>query len=185
MMAKKLFTVCTFFLLLIISIAHAKDNIDKTSKFNSKEPIEITADRLDAYNEKKMAVFSGNAVVKQADWVLKTDLLILYYHKETGKKEKIGGKEVEGTGDLEKIEAKGNVVVTQKMRVATSDEAVYLQDSGQIVMTGNPVIRENKNKVVGCRIVIYLQEDRGTVEKCEGKKVLMEIHPEEKEVKNK
>jgi lipopolysaccharide export system protein LptA len=176
---------CTISLLLVYSISTAKDNVDKTGKFNSREPIQITADRLDAYNEKKMAVFSGNAVVKQADWVLKTDRLTIFYHKEADKKEKIGGKEIEGTGDLEKIEARGNVVVTQGMRVAVSDEAVYFQDSGQIVMTGNPMIRENKNKVVGCRIIIYLKEDRGTVEKCEGKKVQMEIHPEEKDAKKK
>ena len=131
MTVKNISILFTIFLLLVVSISTAKDNIEKTSKFNSKEPIEITADRLDAYNEKKMAIFSGNAVVKQADWVLKTDRLTIFYRKEAGKKEKIGDKEIEATGDLEKIEAKGNVHVTQKMRVATSDEAVYFQDSGQ------------------------------------------------------
>jgi lipopolysaccharide export system protein LptA len=185
MMAKKIFTVCTFFLLLIISIAHAKDNIDKTSKFNSKEPIEIVSDRMEAFNQKQMVVFSGNAVVKQADWVLKTDRLTLYYKKETDKKDKSGAKELGGTGDLEKIEATGNVIVTQKMKVATSDEAVYFQDSGQIIMTGNPVIREKKNTIKGCKVTIYLNEDRGLVEKCEGKKVSMEIYPEEKDEKKK
>jgi lipopolysaccharide export system protein LptA len=185
MTIKNISIICVIILLAVVSNTMAKDNLEKISKFNSKEPIEITADRLDAYNEKKMAIFSGNAVVKQADWVLKTDRLILYYRKETGKKEKMGVNQTEGTGDLEKIEAKGNVIVTQKMKVATSDEAVYSQDSGQIVMTGNPMISENKNKIVGCRIVIYLQEDRGTVEKCEGKKVVMEIHPEENDIKKK
>jgi lipopolysaccharide export system protein LptA len=185
MTVKNISILCTIFLLLVVSISTAKDNVEKTNKFNSKEPIEITADRLDAYNEKKMVVFSGNAVVKQADWVLKTDRLTLYYKKETDKKDKSGAKELGGTGDLEKIEATGKVIVTQKMKVATSDEAVYFQDSGQIIMTGNPVIREKKNTIKGCKVTIYLNEDRGLVEKCEGKKVFMEIHPEEKDEKKK
>jgi lipopolysaccharide export system protein LptA len=140
---------------------------------------------MDALNEKQMVVFSGNAIVKQADWVLKTDRLTLYYKKETEKKDKSGTKELGAAGDLEKIEASGNVIVTQKMKVATSDEAVYLQDSGQIIMTGNPVIRERKNTIKGCKVTIYLNEDRGLVEKCEGKKVSMEIHPEDQNEKKK
>jgi lipopolysaccharide export system protein LptA len=52
-------------------------------------------------------------------------------------------------------------------------------------MTGNPVIREKKNTIKGCKVTIYLNEDRGLVEKCEGKKVFMEIHPEEKDEKKK
>jgi lipopolysaccharide export system protein LptA len=176
---------CTIFLLLAIAAVHADDNIDKTSKFNSKEPIEILSDRMEAFNQKQMVVFSGNAVVKQADWVLKTDRLTLYYKKEAGKQDKSGAKEIGGAVNLEKIEATGNVIVTQKMKVATSDAAVYFQESAQIIMTGNPVIREKKNIIKGCKVTIYLNEDRGLVEKCEGKKVSMEIHPEEKDENKK
>ena len=182
MMKKKIIILCLGFFLLSIAMLYAADD---SKKINTQEPIEITSDRLDAYNEKKIAIFSGNAQVKQADWVLKTDRLTIYYKKQAGKKETIGVKEIEGTGDLEKIEAKGKVFFTQKMRIAQSDEAVYFHDSGQIVLTGNPSIRENKNKVAGCKITIYLKEDRGTVERCEGGKVVMEIHPEEKDLKKK
>jgi lipopolysaccharide export system protein LptA len=185
MTLKKASVLCIILLLSFTFSATAKDNAEKIGKFNSKEPINITADRLDAYNDKQMAVFSGNAVVKQADWVLKTDRLTLYYRKGAGKKERTETKETEGTSDLERIEAKGNVLFTQKMRVASGEEAVYIQESGQIILTGNPMIRENKNKIAGCRIIMYLNEDRGTVEKCEGKKVVMEIHPEENDAKKK
>lgn len=185
MSARKIALVCLITLFSIVSITTVDANTGKTGRLNSSENIEIAADRLDAYNEKKMAVFSGNAIAKQADWILKTDRLIIYYKKSPGKKEKIGGKEIEEAGELEKIEAKGNVVFTQKMRTARSDEAVYFHDSGQIIMTGNPSIRENRNKIEGCKVTLYLQEDRGTVEKCEGKKVVMEIYPEEKDEKKK
>jgi len=53
---------------------------------------------------------------------------------------------------FEKIEAKGNVIVTQKEKVATGDEAVYLQDSGQIIMTGNATLRDGKNLIKGDKV---------------------------------
>jgi lipopolysaccharide export system protein LptA len=164
----------------------AKDNSQKMNKLNSKEPIEIVSDRMDAYNEKKLVIFSGNAVATQGDKVMKSESLLLYYKKETGKKDKVGAKEIEGTGDLEKIEAKGHVVMTQKNRIAMGDEAVYLQDSGQIIMTGNASLREGKNLITGDKVIVYVDEDRGVVESDPKKRVKAVIYPQEKtEKKNK
>ena len=95
--------------------------------------MEITSNRMEAFNEKKLVVFSGNAKVTQGNNVLKSDKLLLYYKKEPDKKDKIGTMETEKTGDLEKIEAKGNVSLTQGEKVATGDEAVYFHDSNKII----------------------------------------------------
>jgi lipopolysaccharide export system protein LptA len=159
------------------------------SDFNQKnlvrrtEPIEIVSDRMEAFQEKKMVVFSGNAVATQGDIKMKTDRLSFYYKKSTEKKEKVGKHEVEAAGELDRIEAKGNVVITQKEISATGDEAVYSQDNAQIVMTGNPVLQQGKNTIKGCRVVIYISENRGKVEQCEAEnsgRVTAIIHPEGK-----
>ena len=180
MKSNKIFILFTFFILLIFSSVQAKDNPVKINKINSKEPIEIVSDRMDAFNEKKLVVFSGNAVATQGDKEIKSDRLLLYYKKEAGKKDKVDAKEVEGTGDLEKIEAKGNVVVTQKERVATGDEAVYFQDSGQIIMTGNATLRDGKNLIKGDKVTVFVNEDRGVVESDPKKRVKAVIYPQEK-----
>ncbi|MGV8056788.1 MAG: lipopolysaccharide transport periplasmic protein LptA [Smithellaceae bacterium] len=177
---KKIFILCTLLILLVISPLQAKDNSAKMNKLNSKEPIEIVSDRMDAFNEKKLVIFSGHAVATQGDKEIKSDRLLLYYKKETGKKDKIGAKEIEGTGDLEKIEAKGNVIVTQKKRVATGEEAVYFQDSGQIIMTGNATLRDGKNLIKGDKVIVFVNEDRGVVESDPQKRVKAIIYPEEK-----
>jgi lipopolysaccharide export system protein LptA len=180
MIIKKIFIFCALFILLISSTLQAKDNPAKTNKINSQEPIEIVSDRMDAFNEKKLVIFSGNAVATQGDKEIKSDRLLLYYKKETGKKDKVGAKEVEGTGDLEKIEAKGNVIVTQKERIATGDEAVYFQDSGQIIMTGNAMLRDGKNLIKGDKVIVFVNEDRGVVESDPKKRVKAVIYPQEK-----
>jgi lipopolysaccharide export system protein LptA len=180
MVIKKIFVLYVLVSLSIVFTVQAKDNTTKMNKINSKEPIEIVSDRMEAFNEKKLVIFSGNAVATQGDKEIKSDRLLLYYKKETGKKEKGGAKEIEGTGDLEKIEAKGNVIVTQKTRVATGEEAVYLQDSGQIIMTGNATLRDGKNLIKGDKVIVFVNEDRGVVESDPKKRVKAVIYPQEK-----
>ncbi len=180
MTIKKIITLSILLILSAVSMVLAKDNPAKVNKLNSKEPIEIVSDRMDAYNEKKMVIFSGNAVAIQGDREIKSDRLIIYYKKQAGKKDKTGVKAVEGTGDLEKIEAKGHVIVTQKERVATGEEAVYYQDSGQIIMTGNPVLRDGKNTIKGEKVIVFVNEDRGVVESKDKKRVKAVIYPQEK-----
>ena len=165
------------FVLLTTSLACAENKL-----FNkqSDEPIEITSNRMEAFNEKKLVVFSGNAIAKQGNKVLKADQLNLYYKKEPGKKVKVGTTETEGTGDLEKVEAKGNVSLTQGGRTATGDEAIYLRDSGKVILTGNAVLSEGKNSIKGDRVIVFLNENRGVVEGNTKKQVKAIIYPQEK-----
>ena len=99
--------------------------------------------------------------------------------------EKVGAKDVGNTGDLERIEAKGHVTITQGERVVTGEDAIFYQDTQQIVMTGNAVMREGRNVIRGDRIVVFLNEDRGIVESIEKSRVKAVIYPEEKKDKKK
>lgn len=147
----------------------------------SDEPMEITSSRMEAFNEKKLVVFSGNATATQGGNVLKADQLLLYYKKDPDKKEKIGSKEIEKSGDLEKIEAKGNVSLTQGKRVATGDEAIYYREGNKIILTGNAVLREDKNSIKGDRVIVYLNENKGVVESNTTQKpVKAIIYPQER-----
>jgi len=155
-----------------------KPRIDKS------QPIEIVSDRLDAYNEKRMVVFSGNAVATQGARTIRADRLTLYYkeNRKTAGRSTVG---IEGTGDLERMEANGNVTITEGERVATGEYAVFEQDIQKITMTGSAVLREGANIVRGDRIVVFLDENRGVVESLENRRVTATIYPKENEEKKK
>ncbi len=176
-LALRFIPVVLFVILITASYTYADNNF--ISK-QSDEPIEITSNRMEAFNEKKLVVFSGNAIAKQGNKALKADQLNLYYKKEPDKKVKVGTTETEATGTLEKIEAKGNVSLTQGERIATGDEAVYLRDSGKVIMTGNAVLSEGKNSIKGDRVIVFLNENRGLVESDTKKQVKAIIFPQEK-----
>jgi len=182
MMGKKISLAVLFYLVMANNILCAQDISDKKNLINKNEPVEITSDRMEAFNEKKMVIFSGNATAKQGDITLKADQLLLYNKNELGKNDKIDAKEISTSGELDKIEAKGNVIITQKERMATGNEASYQQDTGQIILTGNAILREGKSTVTGCKVIVYTNEDRGAVVPCtpgKGERVKAVIYPQQ------
>lgn len=174
------------FLLTVVSLflvpASVTAQAQKKMKMDKNQPIQIQSDRLDAYKEKNLVIFSGHAVATQGDKTIKADRMLIYYKDKDrpATPEKSNKMDMGTAGDLEKIEAQGQVVITQINRVVTGDHAVFYQDSQQIVMTGNAVMREGKNIVKGEKVIVYLDEDRGIIEGSERKRVTATIYPNEK-----
>ena len=170
MTAKKICFLVIFTLFLVSARLWAQSGFDQKNMLSKNDPVEIVSDRMEAFNEKKMIVFSGNAVATKGDVKIKTDQLYIYYKKANDKKAKTAKQDIETAGDLEKIEAKGNVVITQKEVSATGSQAIYYEEGARIVLSGNPVLREGKNLIKGCRVIFYLNENRGKVESCDSEK---------------
>jgi lipopolysaccharide export system protein LptA len=156
----------------------AKPRIEKD------QPIQIVSDRMDAYSEKRMVVFSGNAVATQGARIIRAERLTLYYREE--RKPAAGSPAgVEGAGNLERVEAKGNVTITEGERVVTGEEALFEQDAQKITMKGGAVLREGANVIRGDRIVVFLNENRGLVDSVENRRVTATIYPGGTEEKKK
>jgi lipopolysaccharide export system protein LptA len=140
------------------------------------QPIHIVSDRLDAYSEKRMIVFSGNAVATQGARTIRSDRLTLHYKEE----KKSGGRpvsEAEAMGNVERVEAAGHVTITEGDRVVTGEMAVFDQDARKITMTGSAVMREGASVIRGDRIIVFLDENRGVVEGAESGRVTATIYP--------
>lgn len=175
---------------LLIGILFAGDSADGREEglfagFQRGEgkPTHITSDRLDAYKAKEMVTFSGHVVARHDDWVVRSDTLTLHFDKAEGS-EQVGSKKIEGTGELSRIEARGNVTITQGERVVTGQEAVFYRKEQKAVVTGDPVLREGENIIRGDRVTVYLEEKRGVVEGAENRRVSATIYPgDEKEEK--
>lgn len=146
------------------------------------QPIQIVSDRLDAYQEKRMVVFSGNAVATQGARTIRADRLTLYYKEEKKPAGRPAG-DAEATGNLERVEAVGHVTITEGERIVTGNEALFDQDAQKITMTGDAVMREGANIVRGDRVIVFLNENRGVVESTENKRVTATIYPGEPQEK--
>jgi len=181
-------------ILTVRGVPWGQDNRSKLMKAGENKPIDIVSDRLDAYQEKDLVQFSGNVVATQGERVIKSDTLMVFFKKKAENKNAESKKtEKKETGtdaaakanDIDRIEAKGNVRITDKNRIVTGELAVFYNEEQKVVVTGNPVMQEGKNVITGDRVIVFLDENRGVVEGATGKRVTATIYPEESKEKKK
>jgi len=112
---------------------------------NSKEPIQIEADRLEVVDGQGTALFEGNVAVVQGSTLLKTSRLKVYYSREA--------KSDAPGGNVRKIEASGKVAVRSGDQMASADTAVVDMQAQSAVLSGNVVVSQGESvlKVANCR----------------------------------
>ena len=114
----------------------------------SKGAIKITAQKLVTNQEENMAWFSMNVKATQGKTTIKADELTIWYKGENKADEVQSG--LPASQSLEKIQALGNVEIVNDAFTSHSDEALYLQATGDLVLTGAPArVVAGKNTVSG------------------------------------
>lgn len=146
---------------LTASVAQAAP---ETRRDTSNQPITVKSNELAADNKGKTAVFTGKVVAKQGDVTIFCDRMTVYYGATQG--------------DVDKIEADGNVRIVQENRVGVSSHAVYESKLGRITLTGgNPKVIQGKDTVSGEVITYFIDDERSSVT---GGRVEAVIHPKPK-----
>jgi len=85
----------------------------------------------------------------------------------------------EATNEIEKAHAKGNVKIVKKERTATSNEAVFDNKKGEIVLKGNVVVFSGPDKLTGDLVTYYINEDRVVVQGEKEKKARITVTPKQ------
>lgn len=143
---------------------------------NRDEPVHIEAATLEVRDKDKVATFSGDVRVKQGDTGLRCTTLVVFYEQENDKAKagangkpnaKPSAKAPEktmtaatpgpnGEQRIKRLEARGNVVVTQKEQTATGELGVFDMKTNTVTLTGNVVMTQGQNVLKGNRLVVDL-----------------------------
>ena len=148
------------------------------SPLNSREPIQITADTMEADNRDRTFAFRGNVKVVQGQTVITSERLKVWYR---------GGEEAPATaagetGRIQDIEAEGNVEILFDGRTATSDKARYSAEDETLTLLGDQAtIIDGPNTISGAKITLYRAQDRITVEGGSKKRVEAFFFPDDAE----
>ena len=141
-----------------VALAADKSNTATPDKETEDQPILIKADQLISNNEEKWAEFIGNVKVTQADMVIDSDKLRIYYRGELLDAEEKGSEKQD---TLKKIVATGNVNIKTSKYTAESDKVEYDADSMTITMIGdNSKVVSGKNSIAGSKIILYRKDNR-------------------------
>lgn len=115
----------------------------------NKEPVEVTADRLEVDDQAKLLVFAGNAVARRGPLTIHGDRLTVRY---TGEKR-----------EIDQVTAEGHVRILHEGRTATGDKAVFFQKDERVVLSGSPRVAEGENFIQGQEITLFLNDGRSVV----------------------
>jgi lipopolysaccharide export system protein LptA len=161
---------------------------------NRDEPIQIEAASLVMVDKKKEATFTGDVKVVQGDTTMKSKILVVFYDS-AGSAAPAGSTPPAraGSGDsaapapatkapiksampgpggsssIRRLEAKGNVVVTQKDQVVTGETAVFDTKTNLITMLGGVILTQGKNVLRGDRLIVDMTTGVSRVESDSGR----------------
>ncbi|MBR0791110.1 LPS ABC transporter substrate-binding protein LptA [Bradyrhizobium manausense] len=157
---------------------------------NRDQPIQIEAASLEMRDKKKEATFSGNVKVVQGDTTMTSKTLVVFYESSSDKQAAPqaapakGAKAAPmqsatpgpgGASSIKRLEARGNVVVTQKDQVVTGETAVFDTKTNLITMLGGSggqvVLTQCQNVLRGDRLLVDMTTGVSRVESDSGKGV--------------
>ena len=155
---------------------------------NRDQPIQIEAESLEMRDKKKEATFSGNVKVVQGDTTMTSKSLVVFYDSDTasaskggkGAKEgaKAGAKTASmqsatpgptGSSQIRRLEAHGDVRVTQKDQIVTGETAVFDTKTNLITMGGGILLTQCENALRGDRLIVDMTTGVSRVESDSGK----------------
>lgn len=149
---------------------------------NHDQPIQIEAASLEMRDKKKEATFSGNVKVVQGDTTMTSKTLVVFYESTQGaasppaNAKGTKGAPMQsatpgpaGSSSIKRLEARGNVVVTQKDQVVTGETAVFDTKTNLISMLGGVVLTQCKNVLRGDRLYVDMTTGVSRVESDSGK----------------
>jgi lipopolysaccharide export system protein LptA len=149
-------------LLLAGGGARAQPAQDGSAGGGQDEPIEITADRLVLEQNQQVATFYGNVDAVQGDTTLRADELRVFY---TGSEERAASGSDQS---VRRLEADGNVVITQPGETAEGRSGVYDVAAGTMMLEGDVVLTRTQNVVRGDRLDVDLDTGVSTVTVADG-----------------
>ncbi|HEY1710076.1 MAG TPA: lipopolysaccharide transport periplasmic protein LptA [Rhizomicrobium sp.] len=117
-------------------------------KHDTNAPIQVSADQFNADMNAKSGVYTGNVIVTQGDFNLRSNTVRIHV---------IGSKP-------DKIFANGSVVFTSSTQgTATGDAAVYDVAPRLITFTGRVVLTKEKNVMRGTSLRVNLATGQATL----------------------
>lgn len=142
---------------------------------DSRGPIAISSDRIEADDPGGVVNFIGAVVARQGEMTITCDLMKVYYlvkaadpAKAEAAEARAGGASPFGGSDrqIDRVECEGNVKVVDGDRLAVGKKALYLAQSlpRRIILTGDARVWQGRDSLTGHQVTYMLDERRSVVE---------------------
>jgi len=130
-----------------------------------RAPITISADNLEVNRKARVAIYRGNvtATDRARGLSILADQIEFFFDEKME--------------DLERADAAGNVRLSFGERRGTSERVQYFPGESRAVLIGHPKVWQDSDVITGCKITMFLRDDRSRVDGCEGERVNAVFYP--------
>lgn len=169
------FTACLAAVSLATAVAGPAFAQASTAKMNGlklskDQPIQIESDALEIHDQDKQALFDGNVKVVQGKMTLNADHMVVYYKGSSA-------AVTTGSGDIDRIEVKGQVVLFSGTQTAKGDQGSFDMASQFLTLTGKQVVlTDGPNIFTGCKLTVQMANGLAKLDNCGGR-VRISIDP--------
>ncbi len=139
------------------------------SGLHNDQPIEITAQQLEAFETEGKTIFSGDVVAVQGEFELRCEQLTVFFDQQQNQ--------------LRQLEAVGSVKITQQDKTATANKAVYRQADQVLLLQGQAELVQGENRISGDEITFDLVANKSVVTSSPAERVKAVITPPKKQGK--
>jgi len=140
----------------------AKGSRSSAKKLGSS-PISITATKLTYADSERRVHYEGGVAAKSADFTASAKTLDAYLLPRS---QTSANQSFAGPGQLDRMVAQGDVVITQPNRRAEGQKLVYTAADDKFVLTGGPpsIFDAEQGKITGVSLTFFRRDDRVLVE---------------------
>lgn len=114
-----------------------------------KAPTNIKSDSLSVNAKDRVFTYRGNVEVTQGDMTLTAKTIEGLYTEQN---------------QINKLIAKGDVVIVKQDIKATAQQAIYDAPSAIVTLTDNPQLQQKESIIIADRIKVFLKENRSQAE---------------------
>jgi lipopolysaccharide export system protein LptA len=134
---------------------------------NRDQPVKIESTTLEVRDKKQEAMFIGDVKLTQGDTVIRCNTLVVFYEDSSAQSASAKSNKpaatpamaapgAPGGQAIKRVEALGNVIVTQKDQTASGEKGVFDMKANTITLTGNVVVTQGPNVMRGAKMVVNL-----------------------------
>ncbi len=135
----------------------------------SREPINISADKLDYFDKEQKAIYTGNVVAVQGDTRLNASVLTIFFDRKptaagapAAPSSATAGPGGANSG-LRRMEGKGPIAITSKDQIGTGDALVYDKPQNKFMLIGNVALSQGENVTRGDQLTYDLSTGQAVV----------------------
>lgn len=127
------------------------------------EPVFITADELEVIDAQRLQIWRDRVEMLQGQNRLRANLMNVYHAPAAGPA-RDSAQPGSGFGDVQRVEAIGDVYFVTPTETVRGDRAVYTLETDTIVVTGRVVLNQGENVLEGDQLTIKVGQGVTTMD---------------------